>query len=92
MHLRLRKCEKLPQTCGFAEHFLQFYEIGCKFAVLSSAFKTVIILTELLHYCATKRHHNGNSAHMKVNYALYVICAKQMNFCGTADDLARNTG
>ena len=40
MHLRLRKCEKLPQTCGFAvaKHLLQFCGIcGCgiefKFAV-----------------------------------------------------------
>ena len=38
MHLRLRKCEKSPQTCGFsvAEHLLQFWEIECKFAVPSS--------------------------------------------------------
>ena len=56
------------------------------------AFKTANMLTELPYHCAIKRHHSGNSTHMKVNYALYVICAKQMNSCGTADDLARNTG
>ena len=38
MHLRLRKCEKSPQTCGFAvaEHLLQFCGIEFKFAVPSS--------------------------------------------------------
>ena len=40
MHLRLRKCERLPHTCGFAgaEHLLQFCGCGieCKFAVPSS--------------------------------------------------------
>ena len=38
MHLRLWKCEKSPQTCGFAvaEHLLQFCGIECKFAVPSS--------------------------------------------------------
>ena len=42
MHLRLRKCEKSPQTyCKLAdlrvaEHLLQFCGIECKFAVPSS--------------------------------------------------------
>ena len=50
------------------------------------------MLTELPYYCTTKCHHNDNSTHMKVNYALYVICAKQMNSYKTADNLVQNTG
>ena len=43
MHLRLRKLEKLPQTCGFAvtEHLLQFCGNESKFAVPSTAYLTV---------------------------------------------------
>ena len=50
VHLRLRKCEKLPQTCGFAvaEHLLQFCGIfgcviECKFSVPSSAKNKLIV-------------------------------------------------
>ena len=34
------------------------------------------MLTKLPYYCAAKRHHNGSSTHMKVNYALFTLDAK----------------
>ena len=34
------------------------------------------MLTKLPCYCAAKRHHNYNSTHMKVNYALFTLDAK----------------
>ena len=34
------------------------------------------MLTKLPYYCAAKRHHNDNSTHMKVNYALFTLDAK----------------
>ena len=34
------------------------------------------MLTKLPYYCAAKRHHNDNSTHMNVNYALFTLDAK----------------
>ena len=41
-----------------------------------TSFKTTHMLTKLPYYCAAKRHHNGSSTHMKVNYALFTLDAK----------------
>ena len=51
------------------------------------AFTTANMLTELPYYCATKRHHNGNSTHMKVNYALYVSATQTFRYRIPAGDV-----